>query len=101
MQIIQRRLRREWGGSRPLAFAVLAGTILCFLSLQNYRPGMPVSDFPRLPAAVADDLDRRGCNIVRGNNVISGYFSGLAQPDWAALCQQGGQASLLVYFCGR
>jgi hypothetical protein len=64
------------------------------------RPGIPVSRFRQLPDSVANDLNRRGCNIVRGNNVISGDFTGTGQRDWAVLCQRGNQASLLLYLAG-
>ena len=88
---------------RVLLFAIAAGAIL--LAALEYlppllRPGIPVSHFSQLPDAVASDLDSRGCNIVRGNNVISGDFAGNGERDWAVLCQQDNQASLLIYLAG-
>jgi len=64
------------------------------------RPGVPVSRFRQLPDSVARDLNRRSCNIVRGNNVISEDFAGTGRRDWAVLCQQGNQASLMLYLAG-
>jgi hypothetical protein len=64
------------------------------------RPGISVSRFPQLPAWVAIDLKSRGCNIVRGKNVVSADLAGSGQPDWAVLCQQGNRASLLIYLAG-
>jgi len=64
------------------------------------RPGVPVRSFRQLPDTVARDLNRRGCNVVRGNNVISEDFTGSGQRDWAILCQQDRVASLLIYIAG-
>jgi hypothetical protein len=88
---------------RVLAFAVLAGaSVLAGLVYipPLLRPGIPVSHFPQLPVTVALDLNLRGCNIVRGNNVISEDFDGTGQCGWGALCQQDNRASLLIYLAG-
>jgi hypothetical protein len=88
---------------RVLLVAIAAGAALLvgFVYIPPLlRPGTLVSHFPQLPDAVASDLDRRGCNIVRGNNVISGDLAGNGAPDWAVLCQQDNQASLLIYLAG-
>lgn len=88
---------------RVLIFAIAAGAALLagFVYIPPLlRPGIPVSHFRQLPGAVATDLNHRGCNIVRGNNVISEDFDGTGQRGWAALCQQDNQASLLVYLAG-
>src|SRR5205807_761578 len=83
------------------AIAAAAATLAAIVYVPPLlRPGTPVTRFPRLPGAVASDLNRRGCNIVRGKNVISEHFSGDDRLDWAVLCQQGGQASLMVYRAG-
>ncbi len=89
--------------TRALIFAIAAATVS--LAALVYippliRPGVPVRRFPQLPDTVARDLNRRGCNVVRGNNVISGDFTASGQRDWAILCQQGNQASLLIYLAG-
>ena len=89
--------------NRVPLFAIAAGVILLvgFVYIPPLlRPGIMVSHFPQLPDAVASDLDRRGCNIVRGNSVISGDFAGNGERDWAVLCQQDNQASLLIYLAG-
>jgi hypothetical protein len=86
--------------NRPIAIAIAAAVVLV-LGLVSIppllRPGIPVWRFRQLPRSVAHDLERRGCNIVRGKNVITGDFAGGGQPGWAVLCQQGGQASLIIY----
>jgi hypothetical protein len=66
----------------------------------------PVSEFPELPAAIAQDLESRGCRIpqVAGvpkrNNVIRGHFEKPGQLDWAALCLQGNTSIILVFWNG-
>lgn len=88
---------------RVFAFAIVAGaTVLAgFVYIPPLlRPGIPVSHFRQLPGAVALDLNLRSCNIVRGDNVIAEDFDGTGERDWAVLCQQDNQASLLVYLGG-
>ena len=96
--------------NRAVLLAVLAGGILLFATWaagEWFTAGLPVSDFPELPQAVASDLEKRGCRIVpdrarrNGRNVISGDFAGHGRVDWAALCRQGDVASVLVYFAER
>jgi hypothetical protein len=66
----------------------------------------PISDFPELPAGIAQDLRNRGCRIpqVKGipkqRNVIQGQFKKTGQRDWAALCLQGDTSTILVYWNG-
>jgi hypothetical protein len=66
----------------------------------------PISDFPKLPAGIAQDLMNRGCRIpqVKGvreqRNVIQGQFKKTGQRDWAALCLQGNTSTILVYWNG-
>jgi hypothetical protein len=89
--------------TRVPIFAIAAATVslAAFVYVPALiRPGVPVRRFPQLPDTVARDLNRRGCNVVRGNNVISGDFTASGQRDWAILCQQGNQASLLIYAAG-
>jgi hypothetical protein len=65
---------------------------------------LPVSSFPELPAAIQDQLNRRGCLIVqtyeahRPENVIHGSFEKPGSSDWAVLCSAQGTVSLLVFF---
>lgn len=65
---------------------------------------LPIASFPQLPAAVKDDLSRRGCLIPqtyeahRPENVIHGSFERAGSSDWAALCSIHGTVSLLVFF---
>jgi hypothetical protein len=88
---------------RVLMFAIVAGatSLVGFVYIPPLlRPGIPVSHFRQLPAIVASDLNGRGCNIVRGKNVISGDFTSTGERDWAVLCQQDKRASLLIYVAG-
>ncbi len=90
----------EFNPVRVLIFAIAAGatSLAGFVFIPPLlRPGVPVSHFRQLPDTVTNDLNRRGCNIARRNNVISGDFTGTGQRDWAVLCQRGNQASLLIY----
>jgi hypothetical protein len=66
----------------------------------------PVSDFPELPADIAQDLTNRGCRIpqVKGvpkrHNVIRGEFEKPGQRDWAVLCLRKNTSTILVYWNG-
>jgi hypothetical protein len=85
---------------RVLALAIAIGSFLlvAFVYLPaEIRSGTPVRRFKQLPVAVAEDLTSRGCNIVRGHNVISADFTGAGRREWAVLCQQGDMASLHIY----
>ncbi len=67
---------------------------------------LPAISFPELPAAVQDELDRRGCLIPQTyeahhpENVIHGSFERSGSSDWAVLCSHAGTVSLLVFFSG-
>jgi hypothetical protein len=67
---------------------------------------LPASSFPELPAAIRDELNRRGCLIPqtyeahRPENVIHGSFEKSGSSDWAVLCSNSGAVSLLVFFAG-
>ena len=64
---------------------------------------LPASAFPELPAVIRGDLDRRQCTIPqaygypRAHNVIRGSFTAKGQADWAVLCSQGGESTILVF----
>ena len=68
---------------------------------------LPASSFPALPAAVAAELNRRGCLIPQTyeahgpENVIHGNFRRSGEKDWAALCSVHGTVTLLVFFDGE
>jgi hypothetical protein len=65
--------------------------------------GLRPSALPTLPHAVRTELERRGCTVQqshRSENVISGHFAAATQVDWAALCSQRGQSTILVYWGG-
>jgi hypothetical protein len=65
---------------------------------------LPVSSFPQLPAAVRDELNRRGCLIPQTyeahapENVIEASLERPGSRDWAVLCSEHGTVSLLVFF---
>jgi hypothetical protein len=65
---------------------------------------LPVSSFPELPAAVASELNKRGCLIPqtyeakRPENVIHASLERAGSGDWAVLCSAQGEVSLLVFF---
>jgi len=67
---------------------------------------LPVSSFPDLPAAIQDQLNRRGCLIPqtyqarRPENVVHASFERNGSSDWAVLCSVRGSVSLLVFFDG-
>jgi hypothetical protein len=64
---------------------------------------LPPNAFPQLPVAVISELNRRRCNVPQAyghpdpHNVIKGSFVGKGQIDWAVLCSQGGESSILVF----
>ena len=68
---------------------------------------LPASSFPELPAAIQDELHRRGCLIPQTyeahhpENVIHGSFEKPGSSDWAVLCSNAGTVSLLVFFAGE
>jgi hypothetical protein len=62
------------------------------------------SDFQDLPAAVRDELDRRGCTIpqvhgeARPHNVVRGAFRSGRRTDIAVLCSRDGASGILVFW---
>lgn len=68
---------------------------------------LPVSSFPQLPAAVQDELNRRGCLIPQTyeayhpENVVRASLERPGSADWAVLCSAQGTVSLLVYFASN
>ncbi len=68
---------------------------------------LPVSSFPALPEAIADELNRRRCMIPqtyeahRPENVVHASLEREGSSDWAVLCSTGGTVSLLVFLDGR
>ncbi len=67
---------------------------------------LPPSAFPQLPEAILIELNRRRCTVPQAfghpdpHNVIKGSFVGKGQIDWAVLCSQGGESSVLVFWGG-
>lgn len=66
-------------------------------------PRLPPSAFPELPAVIRGELDRKRCTIpqtdgyAKPHNIIQGSFTGKGQTDWAVLCSQGGDSTILVF----
>lgn len=64
---------------------------------------LPLSSFPELPPSVRGVLAQRGCMIPqtwearRPENVVHGAFFQSGHQDWAVLCSQNGESSLLVF----
>jgi hypothetical protein len=67
---------------------------------------LPVSSFPQLPAAVENELNRRGCLVPQTyeahapENVVEASLERRGSKDWAVLCSVRGTVSLLVFFEG-
>lgn len=67
---------------------------------------LPPVAFPRLPKSIVQYLRARGCTIPQTylssapHNVISGEFARRGQSDWAVLCSQNGDSSILVFWRG-
>lgn len=65
---------------------------------------LPISSFPDLPSAVAQELDRRGCMIPQTyeahhpENVVHASLERANSSDWAVLCSVHGTVTLLVFF---
>ncbi len=64
---------------------------------------LPLSSFPQLPSAVAQDLDAKGCMVPQTyeahepENVIRGSFEKPGSRDWAVLCSVKGMTTLYVF----
>ncbi len=67
---------------------------------------LPPSAFPELPAAIREELDRKGCTIPQAHgehkphNVVQGSVTGKGLTDWAVLCSHGGESVILVFHDG-
>jgi hypothetical protein len=67
--------------------------------IRRMQPGA----FPKLAPPILNELNRRRCTIPQADgypkphNVIKGSFTGNGQIDWAVLCSQGGESSILVF----
>jgi hypothetical protein len=71
---------------------------------------LPPSAFPNVPVAVRQQMEARGCQIPQPGqdvgpqrpeqpvNVIRGDFAGNGSVDWAALCENNDQASVVVFW---
>ncbi|MFA5162607.1 MAG: hypothetical protein WC421_10215 [Elusimicrobiales bacterium] len=65
---------------------------------------LPPSAFPKLPAKLRAELERRRCTIPQAagfsapHNVISGSFDRPGQTDWAVLCSRDGMSSVIMFW---
>jgi hypothetical protein len=89
----------------PLSALTESGTIaVAGRSMPYLIRRLPVSSFPELPVAFADQLVRRGCMIPQTyeahhpENVIHARLERPDSIDWAVLCSAQGTVSLLIYF---
>jgi hypothetical protein len=94
-----------------LATLILAGTLglIASASVQDWARAdrettrLAPSAFTSVPAAIRQELERRGCTIpqpfdsTRPSNVISGRFTSATIADWAALCSVKQASSILVF----
>ncbi len=96
--------------NRALVIGVVSAGVLvtsAWVVLRALPKALLLSRYPELPDRVATDLARRGCSVVPdrvrrgGRNVLRGEFTRAGQTDWAVLCRQGDQASLIVYPAGN
>jgi hypothetical protein len=77
-----------------------------FQEAERHIIRLPPTAFLRLPIAVVQELQRRGCTIPQEgfsktpNNVISGQFARRGQIDWAVLCSVMNVSSILVFWNG-
>ena len=98
------RVGAESAATRELARA--ARQRLLDSALKEVRR-LPVTRFPQLPAAFAQELASRDCLVPQGyyrqtpHNVIRGSFGARGQDDWAALCSRGDESVILVHWGGH
>lgn len=99
-----------WAAQLPPALAHLnesGSVVVAGRSTPYLIRHLPIDSFPQLPAAVEQELYRRGCLIPqtyeaqRPENVIHGSFERPGSSDWATLCSAQGTVSLLVFFGDR
>jgi hypothetical protein len=64
---------------------------------------LPPDAFPDLPASIRAELERRGCTVPQTyaisipHNVIRGRFISAGRTDWAVLCSNRSESSVLVF----
>ena len=71
---------------------------------------LPPSAFSNLPKEVADELEKRKCEIPqvvfpgskpgKAQNVVSGQFKKAGQTDWAVLCSVKERSRILIFWNG-
>jgi hypothetical protein len=65
---------------------------------------LPPASFTEIPSVIRSDLQKRHCLIPQTyearspENVIHGAFREKGSSDWAALCSQKGNSTLLIYW---
>ena len=92
--------------SAAIIFAIAILNLAAAQTGPAIGPLAPVSDFPELPAAIAQNLKVRGCRIpqVTGvskrHNVIHGQFGKPGLNDWAVLCLQKNTSVIFIFWNG-
>jgi len=65
---------------------------------------LPISSFPALPSAVAEQLEHRNCMVPQTyearapENVVHASLERRGSSDWAVLCSVNGATTLYVFF---
>lgn len=86
-----------------IAFALLLVSASAFC---EQFPRLAPAVFRALPKSVSADLEKRGCVVPQTytsttpHNVVSGSFKGTKRKDWAVLCSNGKNSTVLVYWGG-
>lgn len=63
--------------------------------------------FTELPSQIVADLEERKCTIPQSwhvkerHNVVRGEFARKGQSDWAVLCSENRESSILIYWMGN
>ena len=84
-------------------------TLFLLLSQMACADSVPTrspNDFKDVPKVVVDTLRAQNCLIPQSpfphpNNLISGEFAKKGQKDWAALCLEGDQTKIVVFWGGK
>jgi hypothetical protein len=55
----------------------------------------------RLPGDVRTEVQRLGCQVPEGQNIIRGQFERARVSNWAVLCSQGRTSMLVVFWSAK
>jgi hypothetical protein len=90
------------------ASIIFAVSVLLLAARQELQEA-PISKFAKLPDALREDLQIRGCTVPQPpfsrelTNVIRGHFRDTQHVDWAAVCdvRNKDMSMILVYWAGN